>query len=342
MKNLDVVKNKTYLLLALILTILFYRDFLNTYRMMLLDDFFAYYHYQNLIIYYETGNKEFQDNLPMNMRFVGLFLQYIIYKTIPCFSLTNIPVESFKNPYFECSTFSLAFLNYILKILIIVSFFYYMKETLKRNGSETVVSIILCFVFLSYIESYTFDRLTIFYLLIILINLNNKVLSFILILLSFLVNEKVLVILGPLLFFKIFFYKETKYKGHFIFACISLLLYFALYFTLKNFFGYSTNDFYSDASIERLFLSIKDKSHISNSILPLIFSTIPYLIYFFDRKKRNLKFSPIEILILIPLILLAYGGGNNNIGRYVMHSFVIWLPLMSCQISYYLKFHDKK
>ena len=55
-----------YLIFSILLVLFSYRDFLITYRMMLLDEYFLYYHYQNIIIYYETGDFKFADNLPMS------------------------------------------------------------------------------------------------------------------------------------------------------------------------------------------------------------------------------------------------------------------------------------
>ena len=105
-----------------------YRDFLITYRMMLLDQNFLYYHYQNIIIYYHTGELEYSDSLPMNARFLGIILQYLIFKIFPCFTLTNVSINPEYSEYFVCATFSLALLNYVCKYLIVLLFFYYTKK----------------------------------------------------------------------------------------------------------------------------------------------------------------------------------------------------------------------
>ena len=108
----------SYTLLFILILFFSYRDFLITYRMMLLDNDFVYYHYQNIIIYYETGNSLYADDLPMSSRFLGLILQYLIFKIVPCFELTNINLSSKVNDNFVCATFSLAFLNFVPQILI--------------------------------------------------------------------------------------------------------------------------------------------------------------------------------------------------------------------------------
>jgi len=78
------------------------------------------------------------------------------------------------------------------------------------------------------------------------------------------------------------------------------------------------------------------KSGYSNSVLPIIFCIVPYLINL-KLKVTKLEFSKFDILIPLSLVIFGAGGGTGNIGRYVMHSFIIWVPLLSCQIYKFLK-----
>ena len=104
------------ILLCLLVIILFfgYREFLYLYKSML-TEFIGYYKYQNIIIYYETGNKEFMDKFPMNVRFLGLFLQYIVFKIVPCLTFPNIEIKNNVHELYECATFSLSLVNYVSK-----------------------------------------------------------------------------------------------------------------------------------------------------------------------------------------------------------------------------------
>jgi len=332
-------KKKIPILFTLFVMVCFYayRDFLITYRMMLLDEYFLYYHYQNIIIYYETGDLKYSDNLPMNVRFLGLILQYIIFKVVPCINLTNISVNPNYDELFVCATFSLALLNYLSKYLLIILFFYYVVKILKRPLIEGSICIFLSFILINYVEDFTFDRITILYTLLILMSLNNKYLSCILITLSFLVSEKVIMIIGPLLLIKYIFLKEKKYLINLKFAILSVGLYGLMIYLLINFFNFSFSPLYENTGFDRLFLDLSNKSHISNSIIPITFCFIPYAIYLFDKNKRNLNFSVYEILLPIIMIFLGTGGGEHNIGRYAMYSFIIWLPLFASQINHYLK-----
>ena len=92
------------ILLCLLIIILFfgYREFLYLYKSML-TEFIGYYKYQKIIIYYETGNKEFMDKFPMNVRFLGLFLQYIVFKIVPCLTFPNIEIKNNVHELYECA-----------------------------------------------------------------------------------------------------------------------------------------------------------------------------------------------------------------------------------------------
>jgi uncharacterized ion transporter superfamily protein YfcC len=58
------------------------------------------------------------------------------------------------------------------------------------------------------------------------------------------------------------------------------------------------------------------------------------LIYKKDKK------TSFEILIPLVLIIFGIGGGTTNVGRYVMYSMPLWIPIMSNII--YEKLRNKK
>lgn len=314
-----------------------YRDFLVNYRSMLLIDHFPYYRYQDHIIYLLTGDKTYQDQLPMSSRFLGIFLQYLIYKVFPCLSLTNVDLVG-QHDLFKCTTFSLALLNYISKYSFILILFLYVKIKLKRSLVESFLSLILAFIFIEYVENFTFDRLTLLYIVIILYFLDKPILSNSLIFFSFLVNEKVLMLLGPLFFLRFIFLKED-YKN-LAFSILGVTMYFIMIFFLTNFLNYEFSKIYNNSGFYRILLNISDKSHISNSIIPISFCLLPYILSLIIKNKLNHKYTNFEIIIPFILWFLAYGGGENNIGRYVMHSMPLWIPILSSQIIYFLKIRN--
>ena len=330
------------ILVSILLIFLNYREFLILYRSMLLDDFFAYYHYQNQIIYYETGDVSFKDYLPMNIRFLGLYIQYLIFKIFPCLQLTNITTVDGKHELFVCATFSLALMNHIFKYLFVLLFFFYARIKLKKTIVESFIVFVLASYLIHYVENYTFDRLTLFFTLLILYFDDHKYASKILLLFSFLINEKIIMVLGPYYFLK-FIFEDRKYFQYVVVGLLNVIFYFVMIKLLQISYNFESSPVYNGADFTRIFLNIFDKSHISNSIIPILFCLIPYIIYFVNKKKHNLSFNIFEILIIFLMWLLAFGGGENNVGRYVMHTLPLWLPLFSMQlIDFYNSFISKK
>ena len=153
-------------------------------------------------------------------------------------------------------------------------------------------------------------------------------------------NEKIIMVLSPYFLFQYLILKDNKNFKNLITISLSACMYFLMIFFLINFFGYDFHPYYEGSGIHRIFLDLTNKSHISNSILPFIFSIIPYLILIYSNNSLNLNNTKFEILIPFILWLLSYGGGENNVGRYVMHTLPIWLPLFSAQIINFL--NEKK
>ena len=108
-KIINLIKSNIGWFLFGIFFIILFRDFLYTYKIQL-EKFLPFYAYQDQIVYYITGDKSFDIQSPMSLRFLGLWVQFIIYKIVPCLELTKINIEI---PYenYSCVTFSSAFMN---------------------------------------------------------------------------------------------------------------------------------------------------------------------------------------------------------------------------------------
>ena len=330
------------ILLCLLIIILFfgYREFLYLYKSML-TEFIGYYKYQNIIIYYETGNKEFMDKFPMNVRFLGLFLQYIVFKIVPCLTFPNIEIKNNVHELYECATFSLSLVNYVSKYigLLLIMIYVYMK---RKSFIEVSVASILFLLLINLVESSTLDRIAICYIIIILISLNNIKYSVPLLYFSFLVNEKVVLIFGTILFFQLFYYKNRIKIFEFIAISCSVISYIVMIFVLYNYFNF---EFYDYPSFENdgylnvfklLIANPLNPSYFTGAYAPLFISILPFIIFMISNKKFNYDFS---ILYFIPIILLLLIGyiSIENMGRYIMYMFPLWLPILSSQIVYYLK-----
>ena len=234
-------------------------------------------------------------------------------------------------PLYQCTTFSLALLNFACKNLFFILIFLYTKK-ISKNLNVSLFSVILSSVFFLYLESFSFDRLAVLYILICLYFNDKKFFGVFLLLFAFFVNEKVIIVLGPYFLFQYLLFKDNKNLKNLIAMSISTLMYFFMIFLMMKFFQYDFHPYYNDSGYYRLILDFTNKSHISNSIIPFIFTMIPYLIFIYSKNNFNLKNSKYEIFIPFILWFLSYGGGENNIGRYVMHTLPIWLPLFSYQL----------
>ena len=313
-------------------TLVLYRDFLYTYRMQL-ENFLPYYNYQNQILYYLSGDKKFDIEAPMNLRFLGLIVQFLIFKILPCVKLTNIKADLDEN--FICATFSNALMNYLSLTAFLSLIFVYCYKKLRLNLAISFISILLSLIFFNYLEAFTLDRISVFYLLIVMFFLDNRLVAVSLIFFSCLVNEKILIVLGIYFFINAIIFSNKYFLAYFLTSIISTLILILIFFIYAYIldYGYFGKDnpgsIYNTAfseglnRIKNILLSPKG---ISNSLLPIIFTMSPYIYIFL---KKNDKKRSIEIIIPISLIFLGIGGGTSNVGRYVMYSIPIWLPLMA-------------
>jgi len=332
-----------YLLFFLFFIILF-RDFLYTYRLQL-EKFFPYFAYQDQIIYYLTGDKSFDIEAPMNLRFLGLAIQFLIYKIIPCVELNKVVLGDFAYNNYVCATFSNAFMNYLSLCGILSVTFAYCLKKLKLDIGETFLTVLLTYAYINHVEAFTLDRISILYFLIILYFLNNKTLALILIILCSLVNEKIIFILGGFFFIRLFINKKKDYLIYFNYTLLSALICLAIFliYSISLGHGYYQSDLelgLYDAifikGFDRIFYMFLTKSGYSNAVLPLLLSITPYVISFYIKNSK-FYFSKFDILIPFSMLVFTAGGGTEQTGRYVMYSMPLWLPIFSQQIIFFLK-----
>ena len=124
----------------------------------------------------------------MNLRFLGLIVQFLIFKLIPCIELTNINSDLTQS--YICATYSNALMNYLSMTSFLSLIFLYSYKKLNFNISMSLLTLLLSYIFFNHLEAFTLDRISVLYLLILLYFLDNKKISILLILLSCLVNEK--------------------------------------------------------------------------------------------------------------------------------------------------------
>lgn len=332
-------------LFFLFFLIILYRDFLYTYRMQL-ENFLPYYKYQNQIIFYLTGNSEYDIQAPMNLRFLGLFIQFIIFKIVPCIELSNIKIASGLNENYVCATYSNALLNYFSLCGILSLIFKYCFDKLNQDLSTSILTTFLAYIYLQHAEAFTLDRFSIFYFILILYFLDNKLTSFFLIILCSIVNEKIIYILFILFFIRYYFNSLKKYKYHLIVTFISGLLTILIFLVYSKSLGYGYyesnldhglyNKFFTHG-FKRIFGIFTSYSGLSNGLLPLMFSVIPFIISLKLNNIYTYNFSKIEIIIPLSMLFFTMGGGVEQTGRYVIYTFPLWLPIFSQQLVYIFK-----
>ena len=349
MKFQKLIFNNTGKLLFLFFFVILYRDFLYTYRMQL-EDFLPYYNYQNQIIFYLTGNKEYDIEAPMNLRLVGLFFQFLIFKIFPCIELTNVSIGENLHQDYVCATYSNALMNYFALCGILSLIFKYCNEKLNQNLSSSILTTFLTYIYLQHVESFTLDRFSIFYFILILYYIENKYFSIFLIILCSLVNEKIIYILFILFFIRFFFEKLKDYKNLLLVTLLSGFLTIFIFLFYSKFLGHGYYESNLDYGLYNKFFShgfmrilgiFTSYSGISNGLLPIFFSILPFLISIKIKNIYPFHFSRLEVFIPLSMLFFTMGGGVEQTGRYVIYTFPLWLPIFSQQIIYLFNFFKK-
>ncbi len=327
---------------------------------MALENTLGYWPYQNQIIFYETGDKNFDITSPANLRFLGLVIQYLIFKLFPCIKLVSVnitpnlsPIGNVQHlhPDYICATYSNALMNYVSLCAILSVTFFYCQKKLKLNLSENFLTILITYIFLNHLESFTLDRISVLYFLVILYFIDKKYLTIMLIIFSSLVNEKIVFILVVFFFIKFVLDKKKNYRNFFISALISSVLVVFIFIFYTKFLGHGYwngdldyglyNTAFTLKGLQRIYSAFFSPSGYSNTVLPLIFAIIPYIFSFFF-KINKFYISNFEILIPFSLLIFCLGGGMTNGGRYVMYSLPLWAPILSIHLSNFIKFSIKR
>ena len=343
-KIVTFIKSNFGVFLFFLFFVILFRDFLYTYRIQI-EKFLPYYSYHEQIMFYLTGDMKYHVDAPMNLRFLGLWIQFLIYNIVPCIELSNIKIPS-PYPEYSCVIFSSAFMNYLSLCGILSLTFSYCNKKLNLNLSESILTVLLTYIYINHVEAFTLDRISILYFLIILYFLDQKYISIILILFASIVNEKIVYILGVLFFIRLFLNQKKEFKKLFIATFFSGLLVITIFYFYAVFlgYGYFQSDLDGsgiyDTALSRGYIEIFEiftsKSGLSNGVIPLFLSLLPYFLAIFI-KGGKFYYSKIDFLIPISLLIFTAGGGMEQTGRYVMYSMPLWLPIFSQQLLFFLK-----
>ncbi len=325
------IKKNIYIgiLFTSILIVIFFREYLYTYRMML-GNFVPYDLYQNQVLYFSTFNENYKLTLPSAVRIIPILFYLILYNFAPCIQLTKINPDLSNE--FICATNAVALGNYFILMTFLVISLFYMIKILNRPKHEAYLALIICYAIIKYLDHFTIDRFVVLYILIILFFINNIKITSLLILISFLVSEKVFFITGVLFFLRYFCNREKKYLIYLFVSILSCIFYYIFIEISKNYFDFFNFDFQTYQMLRMFY----DKSAISGSLLPLLIALSPY-IFWNNEIDKIYKNQRIEFLIPLSLVFFGFLGGIENTARYVAHSFPIWLPILTTRINQILK-----
>ena len=186
-------------------------------------------------------------------------------------------------------------MNYISLCGIMSIIFSYCYKKLNLRLSESILSVLLAYIYISHVEAFTLDRISILYFLIILYYLDNRYLSLILILCASLVNEKIIFVLSVLFFIRLFLNKKKEYLRLLIITFISGLIVIGIFIFYSQFLGhgYLQSDMggqgiYDTAltkGLDRILSIFTSKSGLSNGALPLLFAITPYIVSLYIRSN---------------------------------------------------------
>jgi hypothetical protein len=279
-------------------------------------DIVPYEHYQNQLLFYATGLNEFKIVSPPALRIIPTLYFYFIYHFFPCLKLSGLP-EIISVEY-QCTTNAIAMGNFFLLIITSILAFYYFQTILKKSFTKSFLLAFLFFGLIRFADHFGVDRFVICYIFLILIFYDNIKFSFLLVVLSFLVSEKVIILFFIYSLLKAYEEKKKKHLFIFLSSIISSFLYLFLLFFGKKYFLF----FEFEANISQFLKLFYDKTTIANGSVPLVIFFAPY---FFLIKKKTFLY------ILLPLIMSFFSifGGVENLGRYLSTTIPFYLIVIS-------------
>ena len=287
--------------------------------------------YYKMILLFDGNNISLADHQTQassgwewwNLRIVPLWINWIVYKIVPCIQVNSIPEMVSQQTY--CSIWSISLVNYASGILSQIGFFLLLKYKFKRPEGECILILFLSYFFINFLDRYGVDRLSLLFLVIFFLLETKEKISYALIGLSIFVNEKC-----TLLICSYFFLKHLNLSQlNLAFFNKKFLLSFALCLTYFWITFVNINEYFRENMRNIVDFNYLTFHSLSNSILPLLLISFPFLIYFTCNKVLKLfQLKQIYILLLLMFFMLGiFVGGTGNMGRYLAYLSVLFLPI---------------
>lgn len=317
-------------LIFLILLTISYRDFLTNIKLML----FHFYNFPMLPLdpYYKIillldgktiGLSDHQIDGGWSwwvLRIIPHIINWTFFKIIPCLQMNVIPEFVSREVY--CSIWSISLVNYFSGILSQICFFLILKLKFRRPSGECILILFSSYFVINFLDRYGIDRISFLFLMVFFLSEKKEKITYFLIFLSILVNEKCTLLICSYYFLKNFNLKKPQLSFlnlKFIYSFLLCLLYFIYSFIeIKQYFGLNI--------VTYNYLTMHA---VSNSLIPLTLIVYPF--YFYFNKKKILNIFNIKkiyfIIILLFFILSIFVGGSGNMGRYLTYTAVLFWPL---------------
>ena len=223
------------LILITLLFLLGFRDFLYTFKLMLLQSYnhkmLPFDEYYKIILYIDTGLEKYNIGWPWSSRIIPNYINFFFYKYTPCLEVNHIP--SSLNTIEYCALWSLNIVNFLSLVLFQVIIFFYSLKILKRPLEECILSTFISYFVLSMSDRFGIDRISILFSTVFLFKKNTYLRCFFLIL-SIFFNEKITVFATSIFFCNDLIKFINKEKVNFFFYFFRLRTFWTLCFFFVN------------------------------------------------------------------------------------------------------------
>jgi len=339
------------LILITLLFLLGFRDFLYTFKLMLLQSYnhkmLPFDEYYKIILYIDTGLEKYNIGWPWSSRIIPNYINFFFYKYTPCLEVNHIP--SSLNTIEYCALWSLNIVNFLSLVLFQVIIFFYSLKILKRPLEECILSTFISYFVLSMSDRFGIDRISILFSTVFLFKKNTYLRCFFLIL-SIFFNEKITVFATSIFFCNDLIKFINKERVNFFFTFLGCGL-FGLYVFFSSIFINSAhhhhlhNILFTNEIVSYNYFSFHG---LSNTFIPFVVLFFPFFFYFKDKKIINLfKIHKIYLILIFTFFLMGIIlGGPGNTGRYLIFTSPIFIPLLSYflikNVKITLNFYEQK
>lgn len=260
------------------------------------------------------------------------------YYILPIYKFTNLPAVE---PAYLRATEALAFISYLSLVLTALVIYVISRKQYFANKSSALIVGLFTFFLSGFISTVGIDPFAIFVISLLVLVLGNPLLFAPLILVSMGINEKIPILLSTILAFRFIFalLKRRPFKLYIqlIASCLAVAGYFAARILIKV-PGIEVNS-YLTSSLANWQSTLMDTFSLKGlflNVLPIFLMSI--IILFAIKSHHQDHFQVSDVSALFILVILAFTANlEYTVGRIVMYSYPLYLPVVACYIDDVLK-----